>query len=513
MFVDDLKTFARNLPDALEQLDIITTFSNDIGMSFGADKCAYMSIQNGKRHVRGETIHMNGLELNELEVGESYKYLGQDEDISYKGELNKEKVMKEYYRRVRKIWKSELYSKNKILAHNTFAVPVLVPTFGVLDWTKKEIEDIDIKTRKTLTQSGSFHKNSSVDRLYSSRKEGGRGLSCIADIFISRIVAIAEHLREQSGKHKFLTEVRRHETERIIKMAEEFCRATNVTIEEEPNPKKTSGEVRDSLREGHVKAWTEKPQHGYLPRKQQQQETYNKQATNAWLNDGFMSSHVEGYICAIQEQEIRTRQLIQQRENPESNIKCRYCKTMDESIFHILNSCSYLSTSMYLPVRHNEVAKVIYHELVEKHQRMETRKRPDSIIRTTQFELWWDKKVAVQPTVEHNRPDIVYWNFHEKVCLIIDICVPLDVNVAKEEKEKSDRYVLLASRLQRLYPQYKYEIVPIVIGSTGYVSNNLQKYIEQCGFDKQKAMSIVPMLQRKALRGSLKIVKTAMKLK
>ena len=108
VFVDDLETFARNLPDALKQLDIITTFSNDIGMSFGADKCAYMSIQNGKRHVRGETIHMNGLELNELEVGESYKYLGQDEDISYKGELNKEKVMKEYYRRVRKIWKSEL---------------------------------------------------------------------------------------------------------------------------------------------------------------------------------------------------------------------------------------------------------------------------------------------------------------------------------------------------------------------------------------------------------------------
>ena len=96
-------------------------------------------------------------------------------------------------------------SKNKIIAHNTFAVPVLVPTFGVLDWTKNEIEDIDIKTRKTLTQGGNFHRNSSVDRLYSPRKEGGRGLSCIADIFISRIVSIAEHLREQSGKHKFLT--------------------------------------------------------------------------------------------------------------------------------------------------------------------------------------------------------------------------------------------------------------------------------------------------------------------
>ena len=113
-----------------------------------------------------------------------------------------------------------------------------VPTIDVLDWIKKKIEDIDIKSRKTLTQTGSFHKNSSLDHLYSCCKEGGCGLSCVADIFTSRTVAISEHLREQIGKHKFLTKVRRHETERIVKMAEEFYKATNVTIEEEPNLKK-----------------------------------------------------------------------------------------------------------------------------------------------------------------------------------------------------------------------------------------------------------------------------------
>ena len=154
VFVDDLKTFAINLVNALEQLEIITSFSKDIGMSFGSDKCAYLCIQNGKRHIRGETIKMNGLELQELEIDKSYEYLGQDEDISYKNQLNKERVKTEYYRRVRKIWKSKLYSKDKVMAHNTFAVPVLVPTFGILDWTKKEIEDIDIKTRKMLTQGG-----------------------------------------------------------------------------------------------------------------------------------------------------------------------------------------------------------------------------------------------------------------------------------------------------------------------------------------------------------------------
>ena len=472
-----------------------------------------MHILNGKRRVRGETIKMNGLELNELELSESYKYLGQDEDISYKGELNKERVTKEYYRRVRKIWQSELYAKNKVMAHNTFAVPVLVPTFGILDWNKKEIEDIDIKTRKMLTSGGNFHRNSSVDRLYSSRVEGGRGLSSVVDIFTCRIVSIAEHLKERHTTHKFLKEVLRHENERLVKLGAEICAATKVNPKEDPNPKVTSAEVRESLKQEHARTWREKPQHGYLFKKQQSAPDYDKESTNAWLKDQFMSSHIEGYVCAIQEQEIRTRQLINKREDPNSSPKCRFCKVMDESIFHILNSCSHLSISMYLPVRHNEVAKVLYFELLKEFGEVhEDKKSPESTFKTDNVEIWWDKKISVQPPVEHNRPDIVLWDLVKKRCCIIDICVPMDVNVSREEKEKRDRYFILASRLQRLYPQYKYEIIPIVVGSTGYVPKTLQQHLENCGIDKEKCIPITRRLQRKALQGSVKVVKSALKM-
>ena len=155
------------------------------------------------------------------------------------------------------------------------AVPVLVPTFGILDWNKKEIEDIDIKTRKMLTSGGNFHRNSSVDRLYSSRVEGGRGLSSVVDIFTCRIVSIAEHLKERHTTHKFLKEVLRHENERLIKLGAEICAATKVNPKEEPNPKVTSAEVRESLKEEHARMWREKPQHGYLFKKQQSAPDYD----------------------------------------------------------------------------------------------------------------------------------------------------------------------------------------------------------------------------------------------
>ena len=73
-------------------------------MQFGVDKCAYMYIERGKRKSLGEMININGVEIKELEEGDTYKYLGQDESVGYDGSINKERVLKEYLKRVKKIW-------------------------------------------------------------------------------------------------------------------------------------------------------------------------------------------------------------------------------------------------------------------------------------------------------------------------------------------------------------------------------------------------------------------------
>ena len=88
----------------------------------------------------------------------------------------------------------------------------------------------------------------------------------------------------------------------------------------------------------------------------------------------------------------------------------------------------------------------------------------------------------------------------------------MDVNVSREEKDKCDKYFILASRLQRLYPQYTYEIIPVVVGSTGYIPSTLHGHLENCGLKKERIGPITRLLQRKALQGSMKIVKTAMKM-
>ena len=87
-----------------------------------------------------------------------------------------------------------------------------------------------------------------------------------------------------------------------------------------------------------------------------------------------------------------------------------------------------LSASMYLPVRHDQVAKELYRKLMTPD---ENAKVPilDSYS-TDNIDIWWDTKIKTPCGVKHNKPDIIIWRKNEKKCDVIDIVVGLDVNVA-----------------------------------------------------------------------------------
>ena len=267
---------------------------------------------------------------------------------------------------MKKIWRSELYGKNKVIAHNIFATPIFTLTFGVLEWTKEEVLQIDVQTRKILTYTGNFHRNSSVSRLYALRTEGGRGLNSIYDIFLTRIIALHKHLEEASTWNSYLALVLQHEENRIVRVSKQLQTAFEV----EDNQLNLSQATKNSIKKQHLDTYQQKEQHGYVHRKQISNVGYSKPMNNRWLSTSGTISHSEGFVFAMQEQEINTRALQAKREHaddPEYDAKCRFCHSKTEDIFHLLCSCDQLSASLYLPMRHDEVAKVIYNAIIQHH--------------------------------------------------------------------------------------------------------------------------------------------------
>ena len=100
------------------------------------------------------------------------------------------RLRREYFCRVKMVLPTELYGRNKVLAINGLALPVLTYSFGVIHWGTTDLQQLDRQTRKLLTMNGVHHPSADVDRLYAPCNEGGRGLQQIEGMYKSCIVGL-----------------------------------------------------------------------------------------------------------------------------------------------------------------------------------------------------------------------------------------------------------------------------------------------------------------------------------
>ena len=147
-------------------------------------------IKNGKQQMTEGILRPNQGKLRKLGEEEKYKYLGILEADTIKQADIKEKKLKEYFRRTRKLLETKVYWRNLIKEINTWAIPTGIYSRSFLNWTREELQQMDQRTRKLMTKHKNLHLRYDVESLHISRKEGGRGIASIkdsVDISIRRI--------------------------------------------------------------------------------------------------------------------------------------------------------------------------------------------------------------------------------------------------------------------------------------------------------------------------------------
>ena len=86
---------------------------------------AKANFERGKLASTGNIVINDDTEVQELDQEGVYKYLGVDENDGIQHSKMKEKITKEYNRRVRLILRTELNGRNKVEAINSLGVPVI----------------------------------------------------------------------------------------------------------------------------------------------------------------------------------------------------------------------------------------------------------------------------------------------------------------------------------------------------------------------------------------------------
>ena len=134
--MDDLKLYGSNENELESLVNVVESYSRDIGMEFGMDKCAVLKVKGGKR-VLGEGLELpSGDVMKEVDEN-GYKYLGVLQSEKVMNKKMKEKISVEYLRRVKLLAKSELYAGNLVKGIHVFFISNRVAKGLTLKMTKK----------------------------------------------------------------------------------------------------------------------------------------------------------------------------------------------------------------------------------------------------------------------------------------------------------------------------------------------------------------------------------------
>ena len=477
--MDDLKLYAANDQQLNNQIKIVKTFSDDIRMNFGIEKCSKVTIKRGRVKKSDNIILDNGEILKALDHNKQYRYLGFNEhQITDKN--SKAALKNEYFKRLKMLLKSELNSLNTISAINSYAVPALSYGFPVLDWTTTELETIDRETRKVLQSFHMMHSQTDITRLYIPRKDGGRGLINIVEHFKNSIINFSSYLLTTDETYLNLVsnwQINRG-TKSIHAMAQSYSQELNLEIQQLSTLRKSQrkNQIRKTRLETKIDLLKSKKLHGQYFELLNEPHV-DKIATTTWMRSSTLKRSTEATICAIQEQAITTRYIQRNIFHQQINDICRVCNREKETIHHIISGCTVLAPTKYLQ-RHNNLCKYI-HELLLRENNIKNKHtpwyqhQPKSVEENETTKILWDFPIQTDHQIEHNKPDIILLNKTSKEALIIDVAIPSDYNIPRKRIEKIRNYTDLAIELKTLWNLKNVKIVPIIIGTTGVIHKGL----------------------------------------
>ena len=160
---------------------------------------------------------------------------------------------------------------------------------------------------------------------------------------------------------------------------------------------------------------------------------------------------------------------------------CRMCGKKGESgVQHIRSGCETLAQKEHKR-RHDNVAKKVHWNICKKN-RLKHREKwyehvPEGAVENEQIKVLWDINIQCDNLIEVRRLDLIVIDKKEKKGIIIDIAVPADLRVEKNEKGKVEKYQDLKKEIRRLWKLRNVEIVPVVIGALGSVSAEFDRWM------------------------------------
>ncbi|XP_044756916.1 uncharacterized protein LOC123315325 [Coccinella septempunctata] len=489
LYIDDLKLYAASKDQLKRLLELVASYSDSINMQIGVEKCAVLEIRRGKiQETETNTVLMNTIAIPQLGNHESYKYLGVRQALDIKTAEMKNHFKEKIYSRVNMLLKSKLNSRSLFNAINTWAIPVMTFSFGILTWSATDLRGMDTAIRTMLTKFGMHHPHSSIIRLYLPRHQGGRGLVNLERAHGESVDDLREYFFAQNSP--FFQAVREADQNiSALKLNEPESRDPCVSVDE------------------LMEQWKAKALHGRYPGHLESREV-NKQESLTYLRAGYLFPETEARLIAIQDQVMPTRAYLKHIAGVDiPTDRCRRCSQAPESIQHLTSSCSILAPTDYLE-RHNVMGRIYHQQIALKlglisEEVQQHLYKPKILLQNQRYKLYWDATLITDRGVANNRPDIALFDKEKKTCLLVDFTVPADDNLARAYTEKVTKYGSLALQMKEIYGLEHVSVLPLIISVNGLVEAHLIENTDKLCLDR----SVISSAQKQVVLGTIRTVR------
>jgi hypothetical protein len=171
-------------------------------MELGLEKCKIINIEKS-RLIQSEGFYIDDNQaIQDLTENENYKYLGYLQLKGLKHDIIKDKLLSQFKSHINQILTTKLNSINLIHAINTFAIPLLTYSFGIVKWNKMELEELARVIRASLMKHQMHHPKSATEHIEIELEKGGLAIINIKDLHATQINNLRKYFYEKREQHE-----------------------------------------------------------------------------------------------------------------------------------------------------------------------------------------------------------------------------------------------------------------------------------------------------------------------
>ena len=202
----------------------------------------------------------------------------------------------------------------------------------------------------------------------------------------------------------------------------------------------------------------------------------SKRGYFAWLNGwSYAPTHAVAGAMELYEQLLPTRGYSAYKTvmSDQTNILCRMCGKVPESLAHVLAGCSSLAQIKYMD-RRIAALKVLFFDMLRDLKLADSvppwysRVEPQLMYESTDTQAFWDVPVYAEHTfVRANKVDALFVDHKAKRVLTVEESCPWLNNRTRKDTEKIEKYEPLRWEFARQYPGYKIVQLNVIMDVLG----------------------------------------------